>query len=460
MLPRLVSSQGEKSEEIFRAKIDDLSDVLLVEILCRLPCNKLIFQCKLVSKSWYNLISDPYFVRRYLCLQRQMQKPVLKTLVFFEITKPVSLITTSDHPVFKAAASNFTLGFLPCYSQAKDIEELVKGSYPLKRHLMEEPGSVEPPIVVGSYNDFVLCCATKYYQRHYYLCNPYTKQWVPLPPTPQVSRDAPVAFVCDPYYYYDGGEEERRTSSTTNITLNAEYKWKAVRLVPNSSDPNFHFEIFSSETRQWREIHVACSRPFSSFAILDSGTFPITSSSVAYKGLIYWWSDNGLVLELDLSKSDTNAMYRFIEAPEDYHKIHGACDLGMLGVSQGRLRFCIHRDYLSPWDHDEGLQSFRVRELKQVVEDSQGRLKWLTDRVSIDCKDVDIAIPNTTKVLAFHPNNDDVVYMSDGNKIVTCNLRGGRLEKTAATRVKGISRDFYYPFSLPWWPTPVPKTLE
>ncbi|KAL6213235.1 hypothetical protein ACLB2K_012682 [Fragaria x ananassa] len=108
------SKGGRRRRRIFsgrkpgRAKIDDLSDVLLVEILCRLPCNKLIFQCKLVSKSWYNLISAPYFVRRYLCLQRQMQKPVLKTLVFFEITKPISLITTSDHPVFKAAASNFT----------------------------------------------------------------------------------------------------------------------------------------------------------------------------------------------------------------------------------------------------------------------------------------------------------------------------------------------------------------
>ncbi|XP_016649795.1 PREDICTED: uncharacterized protein LOC103333092 [Prunus mume] len=45
-----------------RTSIDDLSDVILAEILCRLPCNKFVFQCKSVSKHWCTLIADPYFI--------------------------------------------------------------------------------------------------------------------------------------------------------------------------------------------------------------------------------------------------------------------------------------------------------------------------------------------------------------------------------------------------------------
>ncbi|KAK9923884.1 hypothetical protein M0R45_032282 [Rubus argutus] len=61
--------------------LDDLPDAILVEILCRLPCNKLIFQYKCVSTRWFSLITDPNFIRLYLHLQRDLQKPIITTLV-------------------------------------------------------------------------------------------------------------------------------------------------------------------------------------------------------------------------------------------------------------------------------------------------------------------------------------------------------------------------------------------
>ncbi|TQD92039.1 hypothetical protein C1H46_022364 [Malus baccata] len=45
------------------------------------------------------------------------------------------------------------------------------------------------PIVVGTYNDLILCSADWYYQNDYYICNPYTMQRVAFsPPLPNASK--------------------------------------------------------------------------------------------------------------------------------------------------------------------------------------------------------------------------------------------------------------------------------
>ena len=262
-----------------------------------------------------------------------------------------------------------------------------------------------------------------------------------------------MAFVCDPYYNYSNDDHDRKGGS---FILNAEYTWKVVRVVPNSSDPNFHLEIFSSETRQWREIVVLRSPPFSRFVPALYGH--TTYSFVAYNGMLYWWLTGGVIFELDLSTSRTRsniAKSRFIELPENLKGL----GIGLLGVSGGLLRLCKTREFLREY-HDEGLQVFRVRDLKQVLEDSQGKLTWLLNRVTIACQDIPVRHPNRNWVLAFHPNNEDIVYLRYCDTIITCNLRGGMLETTTKSRLCGGYAEVCYPFSLPWWPTPVPKTLE
>ncbi|KAK9923789.1 hypothetical protein M0R45_032189 [Rubus argutus] len=364
------------------------------------------------------------FVGRYLCIQRELQKPInLTTLVVIDLGSD-SLFTTSDRPVFKtkAATSNFTLGFLPCY-QAEAI----------------------PKMAEGTYKDLVLCCATKYNQRDYYLCNAYTKEWASLPPTTQVYRTVAVAFVCEPYYKCEQG----------SIILNSKYRWKVVRAVPNSSDPNFHLEIFSSETRQWRELAVLCSQPFSSFFCTDS------SSVMAYSGILYWWRCDGFMLKLDLSMFTTStcssgdhniAKCRFIELPENL-KVSG---IPHLVVSQGRLLMYMYM--LLAFD-DEDLHSIKVWELKQVMEDNsiQDKFKWLVDSLSLTSEDIPLMRPRNGRhqfdVISFHQNGEDTVYIYCAHEIVTCNLHGGKLE--AATKIRILN--FCYPFVLPWWPTPIPK---
>ncbi|CAL2250210.1 unnamed protein product [Prunus armeniaca] len=123
--------------------IDDLPDVVLMEILCRLPCYKFVSHCKRVSKRWCSLISDPYFISRCASLRRE----------YHHQKTPINLMN-------------------------KKRELLNRISNPLKpffRRFKKFHGGLiqEEPMVAG-----------KYYDRDYYICNPYSQQWIALPPAP------------------------------------------------------------------------------------------------------------------------------------------------------------------------------------------------------------------------------------------------------------------------------------
>ncbi|TQD80549.1 hypothetical protein C1H46_033898 [Malus baccata] len=148
-------------------KIDDLSEHLLVEILCRLPCSKFIFQCKCVSKRWGEVISTRHFICHFLSMQRELQNPMFSTLVVGTGT------------------------FFPSITE----EDLTPN---LQLPLILE---AETLFVLGAGNDLLLCCPAKDDQRELYICNPYTKQWVAVPPPPEVQCICPpIGFICEPYY--------------------------------------------------------------------------------------------------------------------------------------------------------------------------------------------------------------------------------------------------------------------
>ncbi|PRQ53270.1 putative F-box domain-containing protein [Rosa chinensis] len=142
-------------------EIDDLPDVVLVKILCRLPCYKFVSKCKSVSKRWCNVMSGPYFLARFLRLQSDReQTPIIRTLITNKREEFLTRMSSSTKPL------------------ALLFERLMSS-----HHLEQEP------VVVATYNDLVLCCTTwGYYQRDYYICNPCTVQWVPVPPPPRVYR--------------------------------------------------------------------------------------------------------------------------------------------------------------------------------------------------------------------------------------------------------------------------------
>lgn len=128
--------------------IGDLPEGVLVEILSRLPCYKYVSQCKCVSKHWCSLLSDPSFIGRFLCVQCDKQTEIIRSLINRQGVEFLKRLSSSGKPLTRLFESLMSFN-----------------------HLNEEP------IVVGTYNDLVLCCASNLYQRDYYICNAYTNQW-------------------------------------------------------------------------------------------------------------------------------------------------------------------------------------------------------------------------------------------------------------------------------------------
>ncbi|KAL6144663.1 hypothetical protein ACLB2K_055354 [Fragaria x ananassa] len=138
------------------------------------------------------------------------------------------------------------------------------------------------PVIQGIYNDLILCCASKFHQRDYFICNPSTVQWVALPPPPQVYTCTLVGFICD-FPYYDCRSDDQGGSI---FHLNAEYRYRVVRLIcPEDQGDTllneFKVQIFSSETSDWIETIVSSTTAF---------CFDFINASISYanKGMLYW----------------------------------------------------------------------------------------------------------------------------------------------------------------------------
>lgn len=100
--------------------IDDLPDLVLVEILCRLSHNVFVCECKRVSKRWLTLLSNPYFISRFLRLQHDHQKPVLKSFVIVpQVDKRHQTLflgtTTASSKLPPSVFKTSILSFLPCF---------------------------------------------------------------------------------------------------------------------------------------------------------------------------------------------------------------------------------------------------------------------------------------------------------------------------------------------------------
>ncbi|CAN0892206.1 hypothetical protein LINGRAHAP2_LOCUS17429, partial [Linum grandiflorum] len=127
-----------------------LGEDLLEEILIRLPNPKSSCRCKAVCKPWKSIISDPSFNRRFIAHHRsKYQTPSL----FIPSHDPQSI-----------------LSFLPI------------------------PDKIRPKLrVFDCFKDLLLCGFSEAFgelERSYFVCNPFTKQWIALPLAPRSPKEA------------------------------------------------------------------------------------------------------------------------------------------------------------------------------------------------------------------------------------------------------------------------------
>ncbi|KAK9714780.1 hypothetical protein RND81_06G119400 [Saponaria officinalis] len=155
-----------------------LVDELLVEIFCRLPCHKTVTLCKLVCKHWAALVSEPFFVSRFVA--------------------------------FRAGQS-----IAPCAYE----DGISKYDERRVEMMNDQTFGIVIPLppnltVVRACNDLLL------YQRHgdkiynskfeLYICNAQTKQCLAFPSLdlPSMTRNiGNIGFMCDPYYSRDTSRE-------------------------------------------------------------------------------------------------------------------------------------------------------------------------------------------------------------------------------------------------------------
>ncbi|KAL6275848.1 hypothetical protein ACE6H2_019449 [Prunus campanulata] len=419
------------------------------------------------SRRWFALISDPYFVLRFVSLQKCTTDDVLverdadmDAILFYFNNLIHGEYMVWEYFVMaalpaKCKSCNLSLSFLPCFDQTTQIK----------------------PLVLGTYNDLILCSTT--FERDYYICNPYTRQWIALPPTPEVHMGSEIrGFMCD-HPYYNHEELVGNRTSSNNIKLNAEYRYRVVQITADKENCfEFTVEIYSSETGEWRESVISSPRGFS---------FTSCTPAVAYNGMLYWLSFGGLLTGVDpfnnINSSIStganttgdivvhNELCRFVQFHEPEYNIES---VECLGVCQGRLRMC-HYDMEDP--SKSGIVC--VWELKEDEEkDDQkadgiaGRLmKWCLIK-KLNLNEMVAENPDIAKwlaeaggwwvarVRAFDPNDEDILYVNLDEDIVACNFR----TRTSFTRQRTdvIGSELHpwakaFPLSLKRWPTPLPN---
>lgn len=160
-----------------------------------------------MCKRWRSLISKPYI--RFRCLQNDKVTPIQFTLID---NKGRAFLPMRAGPYM-----------LPMFKQLRSLCGLK---------------AAVQPIVIATHNDLVLCTTSEYFQRYYYICNPYTGQCVALPPTLPQYETIPVGFMIN--------------GPTGRCVV--------VKIPPPEHEHDhppvkyyFKAEIFSSETGEWRE---------------------------------------------------------------------------------------------------------------------------------------------------------------------------------------------------------------
>ncbi|CAL1372892.1 unnamed protein product [Linum trigynum] len=149
-----------------------LQDDLLVEILARLPDARSAFRCRPICKRWRSLISDPLFRRRFLSHKQSESGGY---------SGGEQSLVLSSHD-----AQSVTMSFLPVpddlrpyFSVLSSCEDLVLCGFDVSK---KSGGDDQDESV----------------RRMFFVCNPFTKQWVALPLAP-AEKDRPfstVSLVC------------------------------------------------------------------------------------------------------------------------------------------------------------------------------------------------------------------------------------------------------------------------
>ena len=405
-----------------------VTDDLLSEILVRLPNSKSVIQCSTVCKSWFSLIFHSNFITNFIH-HHQNKTPSSsggpKNLSFY-----VPYPSRSLPQLLSEKTDNILYGIISSRLSQELPQELRT-----TLHVDPKFGYIK-----ASYNDLLLLSyPTKEedFKEEYYIFNPLTKQWLPLPKPP-----------IDGYALWIGLVFEHNICNKRQLGCDCSMRSSSrfrVLFVTYFSDIIIPM-IFCSETGEWSGLIL----PFEfEFGLIHPEVF--ASNGIFY--LLEQKKKRGLIA-FDPFK-DTNHSKRccFFDLPEQEGGQHHELVQELLGVVQNRVRlaqrFKVHNSVnvygftfvLKVWEFncDNGGGS-RPADYWRLVHNVIGEMAKTTIMF----------------VEAFHPNNGDLIFLLTDHGFYRYDIKGVKYEKVQMSEVPHLGRHDIT-FAHPVWPSSIPN---
>ncbi|PON96520.1 F-box domain containing protein [Trema orientale] len=419
-----------------------LSEDLLLEIFLRLPNRRSLIRCRTVCKRWFSLLSPPHFILRLNQFRYHRNQP---WSLPFEIT--TTSTTTTRSVLFSVKASN--------NSKTTTSTTISTSSY-----LNFLPCSPDHHVVIrASFQDLLLVSVS---EDDYYICNPFTKQWLALGPMeeqrlPQ-DRSSGFALVFEP---------NRMLGSTRfRVVLIRRCLFRKT----HQRTYDFIASVYCSESGNWLDLytsvpHALQTQYYERVDHRDHGA-RATHDVVTSNGVLYWLGGfrrfKGIIAcdpfcHKEASMKTFKMKGHFINLPVGFsQKRRRPNSKGkvQLGVVRGQLRL------LELIKLNQACFGLKVWELVDYGDDIAPSTKtpWLL------VHDVKLKGVQNAFVLAFHPNNDNAIFVVRDRKVYLYVIGDGKYEEIGEfpfdefdENVKRRAARYVNVFTnmQPSWPTPI-----
>ncbi|KAM7263644.1 hypothetical protein ACFE04_001327 [Oxalis oulophora] len=415
---------------------DHLTDDIMIDILRRLSY-KQSHRCLSVCQHWHTLISHPSFLSKFPSFVRANHRILQPFMFIGQICAYTLTYTTWDHPV--------PIDHHLYNTTSPDMKPILSLDF--------LPPSNNIVFVLKSSIDLLLCSEDLHKHSIYYVCNPTSKRWVSLPPTPSPHRMASIGFYCDVSY----DECDQNDDCTVWIINNPQIKYIVLRYL-HISTLGLELEIFSSKSNTWKYLVESVPLPY------FRPSFWINKSTI-HNGMIWATHENLCIISYKPDHSNDNGRQRwnFIVRPSDI------CDHNysnsFLGVTNGRLRIAqiiTYKDKLMIENtHGHDLVLGDLEPSLRIWEFDDSTREWsLVHKIYL--KDLDEEFNNRIRCIKevhFHPVDGDNICIRLNSGYFECNVR---VKTTKFHAVKGEegshSIHTQLPFMMPLFPTPLIRT--
>ncbi|KAL9240757.1 hypothetical protein vseg_014940 [Gypsophila vaccaria] len=422
--------------------IEHLTDDLLREILCRLPCYATAVRCKTVSKRWCSIVSrNSLLVAHAYSIHRDTnnsKKPQSRALL-------LNLKLSDDYVV------TGMFGLRPWSPRILSLQFLPY-----------------PATLVATFRDLALCYSIDPFTESmlYYVCNPTTKQWMALPPYQFGQSSSARSFRCDPKPVWaalvcrEGNDFRVVAVHDCFPEVRADY---------GEPFTTVKATVYLSEARQWKnvEIRIQHHPPHNEIQTLFSRDF----SRVVCKGMVCLASQSYLGAFNPFDVTDAFCGMALTATSLPIPQKAGASVVSLF-ENDGKLMAISDRININFRPNVDLLELFSWKLELNIDNDEEQPLRW--EPLSTPSGKIRIIGPmifpfdfcqkpyDVNQVIGVHPKKDHLLYLRNKSctkmRLVLFDTKSMTLEFLTETPVH-CSVLASNRLDMPNWPTPLPYSI-